>query len=280
MRKFLFLDIDNTLSSFNHSEGLAQMLDSLRQNIEHAYFLNYYVNKTFADIMWGAKPQEELLAFLDDPIFERGVGALTTLQWSRELWMLKACRENQINIRVEWVHSASCAYWQGIRDSATLYPETLKVLQWCRQAQWQVILVTSSDAMLKPINDFEAFVYDADYAASQKRKRLPYEILQNADALFIGDPISKPHPSFWMDVLNAVNYIQGCDLAVMVGDSYLSDICNLGRFGIHGVLLDRDERNLPQNVPEAEWIMRSLDELTALLLKIERAHANGREHMQ
>lgn len=284
MSNILFFDIDNTLTTFEHSAGVSRLVEYLRINshLRNAHLIGREVNRMFNCISTGTIRAEELrYLLLNTQVAALSEESFSSLKWSRELWVLQACRKHNFTIPSRELQGAVRAYWDAIKEVAILFSDARGILRWCQNAPWKLVFVSSSDGVLKLADggpkSFTSFVYDAEYAIRHKKQRLPQELLAYTPHIFIGDPVSKPEPAFWRNVLQTLNYQHGRDLAVMVGDSYKSDICNLGRFGIHGVLLDREVTSLETDVLEAEFIIHDLTELIALLPAMEQARGSGKE---
>lgn len=286
MRFIAFCDIDYTLVDFPHEEAMKALtvfLNSPASSIPKIfrYKIAGFVDRAFHALMSSSqgKPTNDT----DDTellILEASKNVLSAskieadIRWSRELWIDIACRQNGEREQAEMAVEAAQVYWDAIHQHSQLYTDARDLLKYLQFSTWNVVLVTSSDARLYVAPDGK-LIYNPEISSSKKKQRMPAELTElydtNFSEILTGDPIGKPKPQFWIKALQGVisdpmeQYI-----AIMIGDSYASDMLNTKQYKIHGILLDRDGnmRNSNKDKPEAAKVVRDLYEAREFLSEI------------
>jgi len=275
VQKFLICDMDNTLTTFPSYIAMPRLekyLEELlgpRKARKICRFMDQFnatvykkakgVPLSKEDRLWLGLTEKKFKFLLKDMII---LGNPSELFWSRELWLRLASARVTPNIAV----SATQKFWRVIAIKAREYDDSYGFLRWLRRdhPEWELVVVSSSDSHLY-VKDGK-FVYDPEYSDQGKRNRIPASLLDiSGNNIFVGDPISKPRPEFWERVLTNICYNQGEDIAIMVGDSYASDIIGVSRYGITPVLIDRDNKTRPSDVPEAKYVIKNFCELQEVL---------------
>lgn len=278
MRKFLFSDIDHTISTFDHEAGMRElqkymsMSDKFDRSL--ARKICNFMDKCYAAFLTRARGGDSKdLQKLEELIREasgdiRGAETFSDMHWSREFWIYLGAGGG---LSPKTSAKAAQRFWKGVRESAMVYQDAEKFFNWLRDHNWGwVTLVTSSDARLDVNNENTGFIYDSSFSREEKEYRLsPIIRSLHWNRLFVGDPIGKPHIQFWQPVLHTLGYNQKEDLAIMVGDSYRSDIQGVSQFGIVPILIDREGKIKPEAVPEAKYVIRSMEELQKILASEE-----------
>lgn len=287
--KFLFCDIDHTVSAFLHEEGLRSLRRFLASPIGNTHkddldFVVYFVNLCYETFHARAKGMSYNLSIeqsLTNPASRvLNYKLASDIHWSRELWVHAApgALLKNVSISPQFAVEAANAYWRGIEAHAHPYKDAEQFFgsSWWNNSSWQLALVTSSDARLRVERD--VLTYDPEYSDRKKRERIPAPLLRTAgNNVFVGDPIGKPHPDFWHLVLADVGYEQKStsngyegDIAVMIGDSYGADIKGVREWDGIPILIDRESKIVLKEVPEAKCIISSFAELPAILAKLEK----------
>lgn len=275
MQKFLFFDIDYTILEFPHEQGMVEL---------HKYFesktaltlayrkrIEAFVDETFYTLLRGETTErsEELRALIEDAA-EKVINPTDfkiDLRWSRELWLSVACQQHGVAVkRLKTIIEAAESYWNAFLAHSSIYPDAKKMFTDIKFSAWKVILITNSDARLTDTEKGQ-LAYDPEYSTRSKLARLPAALLDhsNIKLVIVGDPVGKPHASFWEKVIHDTGYNPLEDIAVMIGDSYASDIVGLREHGIHGVLLDRSGTINRSEAPETTDIIGDLSAVPKLL---------------
>lgn len=276
MQRFLFLDIDYTLLEFPHEQGMVELHKyfASQTNLSLAYRkkIEAFVDEVFYTLLHGETTErsKELRTLIEGAA--KGVASPanleTDLRWSRELWLNVACQQGDITVKnLEKIVGAAGAYWNAFFTHSAIYPDAKKMFTDIEFSSWKVVLVTNSDARLTATEKGQ-LAYDPEHSMRSKLKRLPATLLDgiNIKNIIVGDPVGKPRASFWEKVIRETGYNPSQDIALMVGDSYASDIVGVREYGIHGVLLNRHRKIKKRSeVPEATDIISDLSGIPKLL---------------
>ena len=275
MQKFLFFDIDYTLLEFPHEQGMVELHKYFESNtaltLAYRKRIEAFIDEVFYTLLRGETTErsEELRALIEDAA-EKVMSPTDLeidLRWSRELWLSVACQQCGVTIKnLEKIVEAARSYWNAILAHSSIYPDAKKMLTDIEFSQWKVVLITNSDARLTATEQGQ-LAYDPEYSTRSKLARLPATLLDhsNIKLVIVGDPVGKPHASFWEKVIRDTGYNPLKDIGVMVGDSYASDIAGVAEHGIHGVLLDRSGTISRSKAPEATDILGDLSGIPKLL---------------
>lgn len=284
MKKFLIFDIDHTISTFDHDAGMKGLQEYLvgRTDDILTQRICEFMNSCYAAFHARAKgirtPDLLKIEQLINDAAQQVEGAdnFSDIHWSRELWIYLAAGGS---LSPASAVEAANTFWNGVAFAALQYDDARRFFTWLnrwpdglnyRRAPkdcWKTVFVTSSDARLKANHENTKLLYDSDHSDEQKLKRVSgiIPISSFNSTIFIGDPVSKPHPEFWERVIKGIGYNQKEDLALMTGDSPRSDLSGLDKFDIIPVLIDREGNFSPKEVPHASYIIRSLEALKDIM---------------
>lgn len=277
MSTFIISDIDHTLSTFDDAAGMRALRKYMdgQLNNQFAQRICNFMDRCYAAFHARAKGKDSKdLAALESMIKEasqdiEGAEGFGDLHWSRELWIYIAAAGA--------LSPQSCVgmaehFWEGVAQESRIYEDAYRFLSWIRDYKqvahsMKTILVTSSDARLAANHENTRLVYDCGLSLRKKIYHLGPVLrsLPVGRRIFVGDPVGKPHPEFWQEVIRYIGYNQEDDLAIMVGDSYRADIVGVSQFGIIPVLIDREGKTKPEEVPEAKYVIRSMAELPGII---------------
>ncbi len=284
MQKFLIFDIDHTITTFDHDAGMASLQKymwdkrdifdtTLRQRICS------FMDRCYAAFLARAKginldDIQKIETIIKDASYEiEGLENFTDVHWSRELWIYLSAGGSLSPVAA--VEAAS-SFWKGVALAAVQYDDARKFFDWLNKRpagynyklspvnRWKTVFVTSSDARLQATRDNLRLLYQAQHSQLMKLGRVK-RILPHSPFTFVGDPVSKPHSEFWTPVLQRIVYDPEKDLALMTGDSPRSDLTGLDKFSIVPVLIDRDGKFTPPEVPHAKYIISSLEALQNIM---------------
>jgi len=285
-KKFLLFDIDDTIATFDHESGMASLQKHIRDKRDIfdealAQKIYAFMNTCFLAFHGRALGREteeskKLYLLIQEAAQKvEGLENFSDIHWSRELWIYIA---GGGSISPATAVEAAHSFWKGLALAAVPY-DARKFFRWLNKSldgynykhspteRWKTIFVTSSDARLKANHDNTTLLYDPDHSNTQKFIRVNW-IIPNSpfgSSVFIGDPVSKPHPDFWQRVIEGIGYNQAEDLAIMTGDSPRSDLTGLDQFGIVPILIDREGNFTPQEVPQAKYVISSLEDLKNIM---------------
>lgn len=287
MKKFLIFDIDQTIATFDHNAGMASLQKYMQERQDVFEDSLEKRVRTFMDTFYaafharakGADSQEiqKLTGLIQDASKEvNGLEDFTDVHWSRELWIYMA---GGGNLSPATAVEAANAFWSGLSLATVQYGDARRFFSWLNRRfdglnyrlspedRWKSVFVTSSDARLRVNRDNTKLLYDAKYSNEQKFIRVEriLPISPFGPGIFIGDPVSKPHPEFWQKVIRTIGYNQEKDIAIMTGDSPRSDLTGLDKFRIVPVLIDREGNFIPPNVPHAKYVISSLEALKNIM---------------
>ena len=308
MKKFLIFDIDHTISTFDHDSGMESLEKHMRARQDKfdaamAKRICALMDRSYAAFHAKAKglespDREKIEALINDAAQEvEGLDNFSDIRWSRELWIYLA---GGGSISPATAVEAAGHFWQGLHEAAGLYDDARKFFGWLNawpdgynyrktpEERWKTIFVTSSDARLTASHDNLRLFYTPQHSALMKLSRVqrilpistftPTRTIENLKRfVYVGDPVSKPHPEFWQRVISSIGYNPNEDLAIMTGDSPRSDLSGLDKFGIVPILIDRNGDFTPPEVPHAKYIISSLEDLKNIM-KIE--YLNRKEKVE
>lgn len=191
--------------------------------------------------------------------------------WSRQVLLALALEDLGLPRTAGVIDAGVQAYWAAIEAHTQILPDAEAAILRAHARGQHVHLATNSDGWLSYDEARGTFVYDPEQANTNKRARLHglcVHGLSQAD-ITVGDPIGKPFPGFYTQVLADVQAQLGrpVDLSrtLVVGDSLSHDVLPfLARGAPHGAwLLRREQGPTPRPAPEhpGVFILRSLDEL-------------------
>lgn len=283
MKRFFIFDVDHTISTFDQEAGMRVLEEHLREKFgdDLAQRVCGFVDRCYAAFHARARGEEtektrelELLIKNSAQGIE-GLNNFSDIHWSRELWIQLAA-ETWGGLSPRSAFEAAGYFWEGVKQATQFYPDAAEFftgliadnLSTLYPERPRLVFVSSSDARLIPDKKNLKLLYSPEDAKRLKFARMVFRTIRYRPMYaFIGDPISKPHPEFWQKVLRGIGYKQGEDLAIMTGDSYRVDIQGISQFGIIPVLIDREGTVNPADVPEAKYVIRSLEALKNIIGK-------------
>lgn len=277
MKLFLVSDLDMTLTLFKHNLALLELkscLGSMNLFPPHADQIALFLHSCFNNFLAKARglPYDEGLArLIEEAACRVENNQDADILWSRELWLYAAPGVAETGMSGEIAVYAAEAYWNAIKKSANMYEdvETFFNSSWWKNSQWELTIVTNSDARLYLPSGDNRLVYDPEYSDKNKRERVPSSLLQiSSNNVFVGDPVGKPDPRFWKNVAMNLAYDPKEDVAVMVGDSPKNDLTGLPQ-GFVPIFIDRDNARRGGEVKEARFIIPSFDSLPFILENLE-----------
>lgn len=282
MRLFLISDLDMTLTSFKHNLALLHLksyLESTRlfpapASGKIALFINSCFKNFLAKVR-GLPYDEKLIELIEEAACRVENHKDADVFWSRELWLYAAPGVAETGMPGKIAAYAAETYWDAIKKSSGMYEdvETFFDSLWWKSNQWELVIVTNSDARLYLPSGDNRLVYDPEYSDKKKRERVPSSLVQiSSNNLFIGDAVGKPDPRFWENVVTNLAYDPNEDVAVMVGDSPRNDLTGLPH-GFVPIFIDRDNARRGGEVKEARFIIPSFDSLEFIL---ENLHQEAR----
>ena len=174
---------------------------------------------------------------------------------------------------------AADEYWKAIGRFACLYEDVQIFFDspWWKNSYWGLVVVSSSDLRLRAVENSDQLVYTPEHSSLKKYERIPVRIRHMANNnIFIGDPLSKPHPAFWEQVATNIGYNPEEDAAIMIGDMPNIDLVGLPR-GFVPILIDRDRQQWGREARQARYIIHSFDALPSIL---ETTEAKVRERSE
>lgn len=278
MKLFLVCDVDNTLAPFKHNLALLRLLNYLTSQStlsQHAARqMARFVHLCYQNISAkgrGTEYDQGLVQRIEEMALCVENHGDSDIFWSRELWLYAASGEAGRTVSAKLAIDAAEAYWKGIEARPSLYEDVKEFFesQWWYNGLWKLVLATSTDARLYVASDGNRLVYDPEYSDRKKRERIPLSLFDiSGNNLFTGDPIGKPDPRFWEQVVTNIGYDPNEDVAVMVGDSPAVDLAGLPH-GFVPILLDRDKVRILNEVKEAQIILFGFDALPFRLSGLE-----------
>ena len=241
-------DIDYTLVDFG--KGHRAAIEALA-NIFGKHFADE-VNRIFHLVLEGLRRAEDT-DWQERRAFQEVMDQIKRLQapwleasgikpWSREAWIIIVAQQSQMTLTPQQVEEGRDAYWQTLSDNVVLYDDTLGFLASLQEMRIPLVLMTSSDSICQVETD-HTVKYDPAYSEQYKRKRLKRLPLQY-QALVIGDPIDKPDPRFFDQVVQAVTTFGNFPMenVLVIGDSEKSDLQEPKRRGCRTLLVARSEQ--------------------------------------
>lgn len=175
-----------------------------------------------------------------------------TKVFSREVMIAIALERTGRPVTRAAVHEAGDAYWQALTTVSQVFPDALQAVERLREQETRFSFATGSDGFLELDENAQTFAYDP--AESHRRKLARLEVMRTIGIdnrqITIGDPIGKPHPGFYEQVLADFAAFYGAtpDLAtsVAVGDSLTSDVLPFLAKGVaFGAWVQRDRQEEP-----------------------------------
>jgi FMN phosphatase YigB (HAD superfamily) len=172
--------------------------------------------------------------------------------WSRETWVAMALEDLGRPVTRKLVRAATDAYWDELAKASRLYEDARRVLERLKARQVPFHLATNSDGFLELDESWGTFFYDPADARARKlgRMRPLWGVGIEHVQVTVGDPIGKPHPAFYAQVLTDFGARLGRTIAptelTVVGDSLTHDLDPFLRLGAtRAVLIVRGRTPLP-----------------------------------
>jgi FMN phosphatase YigB (HAD superfamily) len=193
--------------------------------------------------------------------------------WSRDSLLAIAFEDAGVEVTRARLEAAGDAYWRTMSDRTALHEDASAIIERFSALGISVHLATNSDGFLRFDEKEGTFVYDPDHARRRKLERLgAIRTLGLLDRdVTVGDPIGKPHPAFYVRVLDEFANKLGersiaRDRVIVVGDSLANDVLPFLAAGIaKGAWLVR-ERGIRRETSHAEvTVIETLAALEALL---------------
>lgn len=278
MRLFLISDMDMTLIYFKHHLAFLKLKSFLESQSflpntiaqELCRCVQFYRENLTAQAC-GLPYDAKIATYIEGLAHSVQNKGDLDMRWSRELWLYAASVAMNKAISAQFAITAVDEYWKAIGRFGDLYEDVQEFFDssWWKNSYWSLVVVTSSDLRLRTSGDEDRLVYDPEYSYFRKFKRIPKSIHRIAkNNMFIGDPVSKPHPSFWERVFINIGYNPEEDAAVMIGDVPKVDLAGLP-YGVVPILIDRDNQIVGGDVKEAHYVIHSFDALPFILESVE-----------
>jgi FMN phosphatase YigB (HAD superfamily) len=189
--------------------------------------------------------------------------------WSRHALIACALESCGLPVTAAAVDAAADRYWATVASRAYVYTDAALFVRRLRRAGVPIHLATGSDGFLTFDDLRQTFIYAPKRSARLKLARLPSlaSLGFRADDITVADPVGKPSPGFYCEVLRRFAVAAGREIdlehTVAVGDSLSNDILPLlGLGAARGVWLLRDgaaARRRGWNQPQVT-IVGALDE--------------------
>jgi len=167
--------------------------------------------------------------------------------WSRHALVACALQACALPVSAAVVEEAANQYWATVAARATVYPDAALFVRRLRDAGIAIHLATGSDGFLTFDDARQTFTYVPEESARLKLARLRSltSLDFGPDDITVADPVGKPNPDFYRQVLRRFAAVAGREVVlertVVVGDSLTNDILPLLDLGAaHGVWLLRD----------------------------------------
>lgn len=161
--------------------------------------------------------------------------------WSREAWILIACKKLKISLSPQEVEEARDLYWDAHTKASTVYPDTFEFISHLKYKNIFLVLMTASNSIMKVTKD--ALEYDPDYSFNYKKRNVDTFSMQY-DAFVAGDPYDKPNPLFFDSVetkiIELLGKLPSGKHIMAVGDSPANDLQVPKNRGWKTLLLERD----------------------------------------
>src|SRR3989338_3728351 len=260
MRTVVFVDWDQTLVEFRHDLGISALRGFLKKKLPpyEARFLTKWVNETFRETMRASREGKDNIRTRQSKIASKSVlnPPPEGIIYSRELWLLTGAFLHGMPLPRAIAQQAAMAYWNAIADNNEPFPDSEAFLVQLRNVDTTIAIATSSDARLRPSHG--TMQYDTRYSRQQKIARIHTSPLSTlCDAIITGDPYDKTSPRFW-ELARRITKMGRHDRAIMVGDSYATDIVQAYREGIFTILVDRANRDKRENCIAADMVVTTL----------------------
>ncbi len=210
-------DLDYTLSDFNHKAGIETIAKILgkdaAEKVDYIFKLIHEQHVLIDDSDWKKKAE-----------FKKLIKNIGLRKYSREAFIIIACRILKIRVNREIVEKGRDGYWQGVRENSKVYPDAKIFLDQLRKNHIPLIIMTGSDSLMKVHNDL-TLEYDPIFSFSYKKRRVE-RLLIDYKSLIIGDPYDKPDRRFFDLVDKEITRIGRFkkENILFIGDSYKADL--------------------------------------------------------
>jgi FMN phosphatase YigB (HAD superfamily) len=184
--------------------------------------------------------------------------------WSRETWVAMALEDLGRPVTRKLVRAATDAYWDELAKASRLYEDARRVLERLKARQVPFHLATNSDGFLELDESWGTFFYDPADARARKlgRMRPLWGVGIEHVQVTVGDPIGKPHPAFYAQVLTDFGARLGRTIAptelTVVGDSLTHDLDPFLRLGATRAVLIVRGRTPPPSTDARVQIVTAL----------------------
>jgi FMN phosphatase YigB (HAD superfamily) len=175
-------------------------------------------------------------------------------QWSRECLLAIALEDAGETPTFAKVEAAARVYWRTLTEKTVVYPDAAEMARRLAADGIGVHLATNSDGFLKLDEPRGTFIYDPADSARRKKDRLH---MLGPLPITVGDPVGKPLPGFYAQVLQDLGRKVEMSRVLAVGDSLTADVLPFVKLGAQGVWLKRHGPLESAEVP----VVRSLLEL-------------------
>lgn len=238
-------DIDYTLMDFSKAQLAA--IDALTSKYGNAF--SSTVNDIFMLIneehqhknsdTWERRADFEKIMIEITQIERPSFAQYGLKRWSRESWMIIASQELKMNFNKTDVEECRDTYWKAHANNSFLYKDAIVFLDELKRRGIPLILMTSSDSVMK-INDDSTLTYDPDFSGAYKMRRISILSLKYSSIIF-GETVDKPDPKFFELVYFDLNKLGNFDKSsvIFVGDSPKSDLMVPEKDGFSTLLIKR-----------------------------------------